>query len=224
MATAAETPNSGDTNSNTVSNNATTDDLKIGTTGEKVSELQKWLKEGHFYTGEIDGNYSNHTEAAVKLFQKTAHITEDGWVGNETRETIEKWDQGLITAPSTETSSTSTSQATTSTETSGTSTSQATTDKSYKTSSKTTTSSRSYSTSGTKGTGDCWTNSEILYNQLTSSGTKARIVQYGTSLSSNHRSVQTYQNGAWVDYDYKGNGYGYIYRATSSKPGMTVIK
>src|SRR5690606_31409840 len=86
--------------------------------------------------------------------------------------------------------------------------------------------SNSYSSSwsGGKGTGDCWDNSEALYGSLTSSGTKARIVQYASSWSSNHRSVQTWNGNSWVDYDYKSNGYAQRYYATSGSSSGTVIK
>jgi N-acetylmuramoyl-L-alanine amidase len=75
-----------------------------------------------------------------------------------------------------------------------------------------------------KGTGDCWQNSEILYNQLKGSGQQVRIIQYRTSLSPRHRSVQICQNGAWIDYNYKSNGYAKLYYATKNKAGASVIK
>jgi N-acetylmuramoyl-L-alanine amidase len=75
-----------------------------------------------------------------------------------------------------------------------------------------------------RGTGDCWQNSEILYNQLKSSGQSVRIIQYRTSLSPRHRSVQICQNGGWVDYNYKANGYAKLYYACKNKPGACVIK
>lgn len=74
-----------------------------------------------------------------------------------------------------------------------------------------------------KGKGNCWTTSAILYNNLKRSGKKVRIVQYRTSLSSKHRSVQIYRHGGWVDFDYRGNGYASLYRATNHKPGMHVV-
>jgi len=75
-----------------------------------------------------------------------------------------------------------------------------------------------------RGIGDCWVNSEHLFNRLTGSGIRARIIQYRTSLSPRHRSVQVYQNGAWVDYDYRASGYARRYFATRNKPGLTVIR
>ena len=81
-----------------------------------------------------------------------------------------------------------------------------------------------YTYSYGKGVGDCWANSDYLMGQLTKAGVKARIIQYRTSMSSRHRSVQLYKNGNWVDYDYKANGYRMRYWATSSKPGMFELR
>lgn len=75
-----------------------------------------------------------------------------------------------------------------------------------------------------KGKGNCWNTSAILYNNLKRSGKKVRIVQYITSLSSRHRSVQIYRHRGWVDFNYRGNGYASLYRATKHKPGMHVVK
>lgn len=71
--------------------------------------------------------------------------------------------------------------------------------------------------------GDCWAMSNYLHKKLSKAGVKSRIIQYKTSMSSRHRSVQVYNSGKWVDYNYKANGYNKIYNATSSKPGMHVI-
>ncbi len=73
------------------------------------------------------------------------------------------------------------------------------------------------------GSGDCWAMSDYLYSKLSAAGIKSRIVQYSTAYSSRHRSVQLYQNGAWVDVPYSSYGYNTMFKATSSKPGMTVI-
>jgi hypothetical protein len=80
------------------------------------------------------------------------------------------------------------------------------------------------SSSGSKGTGDCWTNSAILYSQLLKKGYKVRIIQYATSMSSRHRSVQYYSNGKWVNYNYKGNGYAMRYWCTSNYVNGKVIQ
>ncbi|MGZ4857499.1 MAG: hypothetical protein ACXVZU_03940 [Methanobacteriaceae archaeon] len=81
-----------------------------------------------------------------------------------------------------------------------------------------------YTSSGGKGTGDCWTNSAILFNQLKKSGLKVRIIQYPTSMSPRHRSVQIYKNGKWVNYNYKANGYAMRYWATSGSSHGKVIQ
>ena len=73
------------------------------------------------------------------------------------------------------------------------------------------------------GSGDCWAMSDYLYSKLAAAGYHARIVQYSTAYSANHRSVQLYQNGAWVDVSYSSYGYNMLFSATSSKPGMTVL-
>lgn len=201
-------------NASITNNNLTINNLTIGTTGENVVQLQKWLKEHGFYAGEIDGQFGNATQQAVKLFQNTTGIVEDGWVGILTLKAMKQWEQ--IAGKETYRNDTE-KISKDSTSSSKTSYSTSKNTKKYR-------STRGYSYSSKKGTGDCWDNSAYLYGHLTSSGTKARIIQYGTSLSPRHRSVQVYQNGRWVDYNYKSNGYAKRYYATKSKPGMTVIK
>lgn len=73
------------------------------------------------------------------------------------------------------------------------------------------------------GSGDCWAMSDYLYSKLSAAGINSRIVQYSTAYSSRHRSVQLYQGGKWVDVPYSSYGYSTMFKATSSKPGMTVI-
>lgn len=213
FASAADT-----TNQNTTGTDSTTDQtLKLGMTSDKVSELQKWLKEGHFYTGEIDGNFSEHTAEAVKLFQKTVGLKEDGEVGNITQNYIKLWDQGKITATSSDNDSTSTTT---------------TSSNSYKTSKSTgTNSKKTYSTSSSYSSSkygytngmDCWAMSDYISGQLNSQGYTTRIIQYPTSMSSNHRTVQYYSNGNWVNYDYAGNGYNQIYYTTSNYVNGAVV-
>lgn len=53
------------------------------------------------------------------------------------------------------------------------------------------------------GSGDCWAMSDYLYTHLTKRGVKSRIIQYATSYSSNHRSVQYYNNNKWVSVPYR---------------------
>jgi N-acetylmuramoyl-L-alanine amidase len=191
--------------------------LELGDSGDKVKQLQTWLTNYGYYTGAIDGNFGADTEKAVKQFQLEASIQVDGKVGNQTQTTMAKWDQ-LLAKVQAATGNSNT--ATTSNTNTGTSS------KSISTAKKTY--AKSYSRAvrhyrGGKGSGDCWTNSAALYSQLTGSGQKARIIQYATSLSPRHRSVQVYSNGAWVNYNYKANGYAQTYYATSNSVNGKVV-
>lgn len=268
--------------------------LKIGAEGKHVVELQKWLKNQGYYTGAIDGSFGPYTEKAVKNFQSDSNIVVDGWVANQTINSMEKRTGKDIFTKSDNSSSNSTSSKkvkstnvkssdlknttnTTSKKTSvnkkdskslaKNSTAKATKvskDKTTKVSNSTKTKSLNTkaSTSTTKsvsaktsvtsssslsqilasgakygyshsassaaammssGSGDCWAMSDYLYSKLKAAGIKARIVQYSTKYSANHRSVQLYQNGAWVDVPYSSYGYSTMFKATSSKPGMTVL-
>jgi peptidoglycan hydrolase-like protein with peptidoglycan-binding domain len=58
--------------------------LKIGSQGERVSELQAALKLLGFYTGAVDGIYSENTANAVSQFKQAAGLTPDGVVDSST--------------------------------------------------------------------------------------------------------------------------------------------
>ncbi len=58
--------------------------------------------------------------------------------------------------------------------------------------------------------GDCWAYSEYLNSKFKAAGYQSRIIQYATSYSSRHRSVQLYQNGQWKTVPYKAYGYNYL--------------
>ncbi len=60
------------------------------------------------------------------------------------------------------------------------------------------------------GSGDCWAMSEYLNNKLKSAGYQSRIIQYSTSYSSQHRSVQLYQ-GKWITVPYRAYGYNSMF-------------
>lgn len=195
--------------------------LSLGDNGTKVASLQKTLYKYGYYSGEIDGEFGPYTEQAVKLLQIDAGLNPDGYVGSLTSSVIDQLNtllesdsQGVI-GNSKKTNQESSSN-------------------NGEYSSKSYSNANSYGNSRSsgsslyggygKGVGDCWDNSEMLYQKLKSQGNDVRIIQYPTSLSSNHRSVQYYSNGKWVDYDYKGNGYKKVYYATSNKNGATVVK
>jgi N-acetylmuramoyl-L-alanine amidase len=187
-------------------NNSTPQELKLGATGDQVKEVQQWLYDYGYYSGAVDGNFGNDTDKALRTFQEEAGILVDGIVGNETKKAMDKWDQYLA-------------QVQAYSETQGSQTSVSSNKRSYAKSFRTV-----YRSSGGKGSGDCWDNSANLYKKLTSSGSKTRIIQYATSQSSRHRSVQVYSNGEWVNYDYKANGYAQTYYATSNSVNGVVVQ
>ncbi|MEN6330133.1 MAG: peptidoglycan-binding protein [Methanobacteriaceae archaeon] len=187
-------------------NNSTPQELKLGATGDQVKEVQQWLYDYGYYNGSMDGNFGNDTDKAVRIFQEEAGIQIDGVVGDETKKAMDKWDQYLA-------------QVQAYSESQGTTSSVSSNKRSYAKSFRTV-----YRSSGGKGTGDCWDNSAALYKKLTSSGGKVRIIQYSTSQSSRHRSVQVYSNGKWVNYDYTANGYARTYYATSNSVNGVVVQ
>ncbi|MBD2676429.1 peptidoglycan-binding protein [Nostoc paludosum FACHB-159] len=54
--------------------------LKVGSQGERVSELQAALRLLGFYSGEVDGIYSENTATAVSRFKQAAGLNPDGIV------------------------------------------------------------------------------------------------------------------------------------------------
>jgi peptidoglycan hydrolase-like protein with peptidoglycan-binding domain len=63
--------------------------LKLGDTGQDVQSLQTQLKELGYYDGVIDGQYGGSTRTAVKQFQKSQGLPEDGRVGATTRANLQ---------------------------------------------------------------------------------------------------------------------------------------
>ena len=61
------------------------------------------------------------------------------------------------------------------------------------------------------GAGDCWAMSEYLNSQFKAAGYNSRVIQYATSYSSRHRSVQLNQNGKWVTVPYRAYGYNRMF-------------
>ena len=58
--------------------------------------------------------------------------------------------------------------------------------------------------------GDCWAYSAYLDSKFKAAGYKSRVIQYATSYSSRHRSVQLYQEGTWKTVPYRAYGYNYL--------------
>ncbi|HOK46631.1 MAG TPA: peptidoglycan-binding domain-containing protein [Bryobacteraceae bacterium] len=58
--------------------------IRRGSSGAKVEEIQRRLRELGLYRGPVDGLYGGGTEAAVKTFQQARALAVDGIVGFET--------------------------------------------------------------------------------------------------------------------------------------------
>jgi len=58
--------------------------LKVGSQGERVSELQAALKLLGFYSGAVDGIYSENMASAVSRFKQAAGLNPDGVVDSST--------------------------------------------------------------------------------------------------------------------------------------------
>lgn len=67
---------------------APTGSLKLGSQGQEVRSVQQKLKSLGFYTGSVDGDYGEGTQAAVMRFQKQYGISADGKVGAQTLTTL----------------------------------------------------------------------------------------------------------------------------------------
>ena len=67
--------------------------LEIGSTGVEVSELQATLKLLGYYTGPVNGTYSEETAAAVSAFQTDAGLSANGVVNQST------WNRLLPASP-----------------------------------------------------------------------------------------------------------------------------
>ena len=63
---------------------ASADLYKKGSSGQVVMEIQTRLKEWGYYDGRADGAYGSATEKAVKLFQQKNGLTADGQAGDAT--------------------------------------------------------------------------------------------------------------------------------------------
>ncbi len=60
------------------------------------------------------------------------------------------------------------------------------------------------------GCGDCWAFSDYLDCKLKAAGYQSKIIQYATSYSSCHRSVEIFLNNSWFRLPYRAYGYTYL--------------
>ncbi len=57
---------------------------RTGSTGEQVRVIQEKLQRWGYYDGQVDGIFGSATERAVRYFQRSNGLTEDGVVGTAT--------------------------------------------------------------------------------------------------------------------------------------------
>jgi hypothetical protein len=70
-------------------NSAQAVNLKFGSTGAAVIKLQQRLRDKGFNPGAVDGAFGENTEVAVKAFQRSVGLKDDGIVGTNTRTALE---------------------------------------------------------------------------------------------------------------------------------------
>ena len=72
--------------------------------------------------------------------------------------------------------------------------------------------SSSWSEMKSCGYGDCWAFSEFIFTRLKERGVSCKIVEYATSMASNHRTVMYKDaNDNWVDFPYREYGWNTRY-------------
>ncbi|MGI8502281.1 MAG: peptidoglycan-binding domain-containing protein [Hassallia sp.] len=63
--------------------------LKLGSQGQAVRDIQKYLKRQGYYTGTVDGIYGRATAASVEAFQQSnTNLRNDGILGRRTWDVI----------------------------------------------------------------------------------------------------------------------------------------
>ncbi|MEW6492247.1 MAG: peptidoglycan-binding protein, partial [Cyanobacteriota bacterium] len=81
----------------TSGNIPTTAELRPGSSGQAVTQLQNRLKALGFYNGPISGFYSRLTEAAVRDFQRSRGLSVNGIVGPTTASALQGNTPGTLT-------------------------------------------------------------------------------------------------------------------------------
>ncbi len=88
-------------------------DLRFGSKGEQVKELQRYLIANGFLMGEASGNFLSLTRAAVRAYQKSAQLPQTGFVGAMTRAKINAQARAIATPSATSSTSSTSSFAST---------------------------------------------------------------------------------------------------------------
>ncbi len=70
--------------------------LKRGSKGETVREIQTILQKKGLYKYKLDGEYGTETEKAVKALQKELNVTVDGWFGTKTCQKLQSTNNGTL--------------------------------------------------------------------------------------------------------------------------------
>lgn len=187
-------------------------ELSATSSQASIKTLQKFLKYQGYYTGSITGTYDEATVNAIKELQTNKGLESTGKADYATMLELKK---GVIN------SGASAQAAAASSESSISSSSKSTSAAYARSSGYSRSSSRSYGSYGYDSIGDCWAHSSWYSSKLQSKGYTTRVVQYASSLSSRHRSVQIQKNGKWVDADY--SGINPIYRATGGSSHGKVV-
>ncbi len=72
-----------------------------GSKGDEVSKIQEQLQEKGFYSNDVDGDFGEKTDSAVRKFQKANGLSVDGKVGSNTWSALfEKPETGEMDTPS----------------------------------------------------------------------------------------------------------------------------
>ena len=83
---------------------------------------------------------------------------------------------------------------------------------------------QTYSCVQQSGGGDCWGCSDTLSCELEKRGVKTKILEYPTSASSQHRSVQYLDGSEWKNFPYRKYGFNSSFNDTKGVSGGKEIK
>jgi len=172
--------------------------------------------EGHIFCKSCDADYS--VQGNEHISGSKYSMTKVGSTSNSSREEAQKLKNGQMmgTPNGAETTITPVQMF------------QAITKLAFKYSYKLGAGSSTYTKMKQVGYGDCWAFSELIFSELKRYGISCKIVQYATSMASNHRTVMYKDaNGNWADFPYREYGWNTQYNnmlnnTSGSKNGVTI--